>query len=113
VVCRASPDRCGFVVVIRWRYLRDSKTPPCTGMIVGFILSLLYTMLAFFVGLLPTIAVPTGWTDALSLIWGYLNSFAFLFPVSTLVSVLGVAVAFHLALLGYDLALKVYHMIRG
>lgn len=82
-------------------------------MIIGYILSILYTILAFFVGILPTTSVPTGWLDALALIWGYLNSFTFLFPVSTLVSVLGVAVAFHLALLGYDLSLKVYKMIRG
>jgi len=82
-------------------------------MITGFLLSILYTVIAFFVGLLPIIAMPSGWTDALSLIWSYLNSFSFLFPVATLVSVLVFAVAFHLVLLTYDLSLKVYHMIRG
>lgn len=82
-------------------------------MITGFLLQILYTVVAFFVAVLPIIAMPTGWTDALTLIWSYLNSFSFLFPVGTLVSVLGFAVAFHLTLLGYDISLKVYHMIRG
>jgi len=82
-------------------------------MITGFFLQIFYTLIAFFVGLLPIVSMPSGWTDALSLIWGYLNTFSFLFPIATLVSVLTFAVTFHLFLLGYDLALKVYHMIRG
>lgn len=82
-------------------------------MITGFLLTILFAIIAFFVGLLPVLAMPTAWTDALSLIWSYLNSFSFLFPVATLASVLAFAVAFHLYLLGYDLSLKVYHMIRG
>jgi len=82
-------------------------------MITGFFLNIGYAIVAFIVGLLPVIDLPSGWTDAVSLIWMYLNQFAFLFPVSTLVSVLTFAVTFHLVLLGYDLALKAYHMIRG
>jgi len=82
-------------------------------MITGFFLQIFYTVIAFFVGLLPVIAVPADWANALALIWGYLQSFSFLFPVATLVSVLSVALTFHLALLSYDLSIKVYHMIRG
>jgi len=82
-------------------------------MITGFFLQIGYTLVAFFVGLLPVIAMPSGWTNAISLIWYYLNSFSFLFPVSTLVQVLTFAIIFHVALLGYDIALKAYHMIRG
>jgi len=82
-------------------------------MITGFLLRIVLAFIGFAVGLLPVIAMPSGWIDALSLIWGYLNSFSFLFPMATLTAVLSFAVAFHLALLGYDIALKVYHMIRG
>jgi len=82
-------------------------------MITGFFLQIFYSVIAFFIGLLPVISIPADWSNALILIWGYLQSFSFLFPVSTLVSVLSVALTFHLALLSYDLSIKVYHMIRG
>jgi len=82
-------------------------------MITGFFLQIFYAVIAFFIGLLPIIAVPADWANALVLIWGYLQSFSFLFPVAALVSVLSVALTFHLALLSYDLSIKVYHMIRG
>jgi len=48
-----------------------------------------------------------------TLIMTYVNDLSWLFPVSTLLTVLVFATAFHVALLGYDLALKVFHMIRG
>jgi len=82
-------------------------------MITGFFLQIFYALVSFFIGLLPVIAMPASWTSALSLVWTYLNQYSFLFPVTTLVSVLSFAVVFHLALLGYDLSLKIYHMIRG
>jgi len=82
-------------------------------MITGFLMQMGFAIINFFVGLLPTVAMPSGWTDALALIWSYINMFSFLIPVGTFVSVLSFAVSFHLILLGYDVSLKVYHMIRG
>jgi len=82
-------------------------------MITGFLINVALSVIGFFVGLLPVIAMPAGFVDAITLFWGYLNSFSAFFPMSTLVTVLGFAVTFHFALFGYDLSLKVYHMIRG
>jgi len=82
-------------------------------MITGFLLQILYVVVAFFVGLLPTIDVPVGWTSSIALMMSYVNGLSWLFPVSTLLSVLGLAVTFHVALLGYDLSIKIYHMLRG
>jgi len=82
-------------------------------MITGFFLQVFYLVVAFFVGLLPFVEMPSDWLNAIVLAWSYLNSFSFLFPVSTFLSVLTFALVFHIALLGYDLSLKVYHMIRG
>jgi len=110
---RTVVDGVSIMAFVGLRYLRDGAPPPSNGMITGFFLQVGYTIVAFFVGILPIIAIPSGWTSALTLIWSYLNSFAFFFPVSTLTQVLGFAVVFHLALLGYDLSLKIYHMIRG
>lgn len=82
-------------------------------MITGFFLQIGYVLVAFFIGLLPEIPTPDGWTDAIALIMSYMNALSWLFPVATLLQVLSFAVAFHVALLGYDLSLKVYHLIRG
>jgi len=82
-------------------------------MITGFFLNIFYGLVSFFIGLLPTVAMPVGFVSAVSLFWGYLNSFSAFFPVTTLIAVLSFAVTFHLILLGYDLSLKIYHMIRG
>lgn len=82
-------------------------------MITGTILQMGYSLVAFFIGLLPIIALPAGITDAISLIWGYIDQFSFLFPMTALVGALTFALTFHGILLGYDLSLKVYHMIRG
>jgi len=82
-------------------------------MIIGFLLGLAYSMVAFFVGLLPVIPLPDGVTTAFVTVLAYLNAWSFLIPVETLLNVLSFAISFHVILLGYDLSLKVYHMIRG
>jgi len=82
-------------------------------MITGFLLTLLVSLVSFFVSLLPVVSIPTDWTSSVSLVFNYVKSFSWLIPVSSLLSVLGVAFTFHLALFGYDLSLKIYHMIRG
>jgi len=82
-------------------------------MITGFILQIFYAFVAFFVGLLPAIAIPQGWLNALTLIWGYVNQFNYLFPVQTLLTVLLFALAFHVALLLLSFGLWIIHLIRG
>jgi len=78
-------------------------------MITGFLLSIMYGFLSFMVGLLPTTSLPTGITDAITLIWGYINAWSYIFPVGTLLSALGIAFAFHGALLLW----RFIHLIGG
>jgi len=82
-------------------------------MITGFFIGLITAIANFFVGLLPVIALPSGWTDAIVLIWGYVNAVAFLLPVQTLLTVLGIALTAHVAIFVWHLSLKLYHMLRG
>jgi len=82
-------------------------------MIVGFFLSILTTLIGFFVGLLPIIAMPTGWTDAVTLVWGYLMAMSFLLPVTTLLQILALVVSIEVFLFVYHFSLKIYHLVRG
>jgi len=82
-------------------------------MITGTILQMGYSIVAFFVGLLPEVSLPDGIIDAVALIWSYVDMFSFLFPMDALVGALTLTLSFHAVLLGYDLSLKIYHMLRG
>lgn len=82
-------------------------------MIVGFLLQLLYLFLSTIASFLPVYAIPAGVVSAISLIGGYINALSFLFPVGTLVQVLGIALFFHVSLLLIDLGFWVLHLIRG
>lgn len=82
-------------------------------MITAFFLNILISLISFVVALLPEFGLPSGFTSAVTLIWSYIQPFGFLFPIATLSAVITVAVFFHLSLLGYDIFLKVYAMIRG
>jgi len=82
-------------------------------MITAFFLNIFISLIGFVVAVLPTYGLPSGFTSAVSLLWSYIQPWGFLFPISTLTAVITAAAFFHLSLLGYDLFLKVYHMIRG
>jgi len=82
-------------------------------MITGFFLSLFYTLLFFFVNLLPYVAFPVGLVSAISTIWYYVNALSFLLPVSTILTILGLAMIFHGAVLLWRLAHLVGGYIRG
>jgi len=82
-------------------------------MITGFLLQLFYVFIVFLVSALPSVALPTAFSAAFVLVWGYLSSFSFLFPMPTLVSVLLLAISFHIALLIFDFSLWLIHLIRG
>jgi len=82
-------------------------------MITGTLLKIAYALVSFFIALLPTLSLPAGVTAAIALIWTYLNMFSFLFPMSAIIGALTLTLTFHGILLGYDLSMKIYHMIRG
>lgn len=82
-------------------------------MIIGFFIQLITVLVTAFVSLLPVINIPTGWTDAITLIWGYVNAMSFLLPISTLLTILGLVVSIEVFIFTYHFSLKLYHMIRG
>lgn len=82
-------------------------------MITGFFLSLGLSVLTFFITLLPVAAFPSGITNAVNTIWGYINAVSFLLPVGTLVSVLAIAFAFHTTILLWRIVNYVMGYLRG
>jgi len=82
-------------------------------MITGSILALILMILYFFVGLLPTDEFPIEIAQSIATMWGYVQSYNFLFPVSTLLTILGIAMVFHGVLLLWRLANYIGHYIRG
>jgi len=82
-------------------------------MITGFFIVLATSIVTFFLSILPVIDVPTEWTSAITLIWGYVNSLSFLLPISTLLTILSLVVTIEIAVFLWNFSLKLYHMIRG
>lgn len=77
-------------------------------MIFEFLLSIPAYILQALLGVLPTGgSVPTEWISAVSTMWGYVNAFSFIVPINTLLWALGIALTFHLAILGF----KLFHWI--
>jgi hypothetical protein len=52
-------------------------------------------------------AINTEWVNGVYTIWADINAFSFIVPVSTLLSVLAIALTFHLTILGF----KLFHWI--
>lgn len=82
-------------------------------MITGFFLSVFYALVAFFVNLLPQVAYPTALSNAIGTAWYYVNALSFLLPVSTILTILGLAMTFHAAVLLWRLVHLVGGYIRG
>lgn len=82
-------------------------------MITGFFLKIFYTLILFFVDLLPVIAFPSQISSAFTTITGYVNSMSFLLPIGTLITVLSYALVFHVSILLWRLANLVASYIRG
>lgn len=78
-------------------------------MITGFFLQIFYAFVSFFVSILPTVAFPSALGSAITSIWGYMNALSFLFPIQTLLAVLGMAFTFHAALLTW----RLFHLVAG
>jgi len=65
-------------------------------MITAFLLSIPgYILQALLLPLPVGGAVPTEWVNAVNTIWNDINAFSFIVPVGTLLSVLGLALAYH------------------
>jgi len=83
-------------------------------MITGFLLSILYSIVAFFIGLLPYgQATPAAWLSGIYQIWGAVNAYSFVVPVGMLVTCLGLAMSFHLFVFLWKALHWVYGLIRG
>jgi len=82
-------------------------------MITGFLLSIFYVVIAFFIGLLPVIAFPEQILSAFTTIIGYVSALSWLLPIGTLLTVLGYALIFHGAVLLWRLVHIVGRYIRG
>jgi len=82
-------------------------------MITGFFLSLFLSLASFFVALLPSVAFPASLSAAISTAFGYLNMFSYLFPVATLLTVIGFALLYYIVVFGLDISLWVIHLVRG
>jgi len=77
-------------------------------MILNWLLTLPATLLSTIIGLLPNGApMPTEWVNGIYTIWSDMNAFSFIVPVSTLLSVLTLALIFHLSIFGF----KAFHWI--
>jgi len=82
-------------------------------MITGFFLRIGFVVLQFFVAVLPTYPFPVGISNAIVTIGGYINAWSYIFPVSSLLAVLTVAMVFHGALLAWRLIHVVGRYLRG
>jgi len=82
-------------------------------MITGFFLSVIFSVISFFLGLLPTTSFPLAISQAVNSAWGYINAFSFLFPVGTLLICLGIVLGYYITIFALDIGLWVIHLIRG
>lgn len=77
-------------------------------MIFTFLLNIPAYLIAVVLALLPNgSGAPTEWVNGVYTIWADVNAFSFIVPVQTLLFCLGIAMIFHLAILGF----KLFHWI--
>lgn len=74
-------------------------------MITTFFLSIINSFVGLLLNLLPTGSLPSGISTAISYFWAIVNSFSYVFPVSTLL-------AAFLVLLAFDLAVLLWHLLQ-
>jgi len=82
-------------------------------MITGFLISTFAGFVGFLIGLLPTIAFPTQIATSIALIMGYVNAMNWLFPVSTLITCLGIVITFEIGVFSFKFIRWLIHLIRG
>lgn len=83
-------------------------------MITSILLNLVFAFISFFINLLPVgVLFPTAWITGVYTIWSDINAFSFIVPVSTLLTCLTIAIAFHLFVFGWNFLHWLYGIIRG
>jgi len=82
-------------------------------MIIRLIIIALLFVLQQMVNLLPVGILPTGAYSAVTTAVSYLSGWETIFPISTLVQVLTLTLAFQGLMWGWNLSVWVYGRIRG
>lgn len=83
-------------------------------MISGFFISIITLIALFFLGLLPigTLVIPQQFTDAVTLIVGYVNAYSWLLPVDQLFYALVFVLSVQLVILGFYLSIWVISLFK-
>jgi len=77
-------------------------------MIFNFFLSIPAYLIGALISILPDGGtVPQEWVSAVSSMWNYVEAFSFVVPIETLLWCLGIALTFHISILGF----KLFHWI--
>jgi len=82
-------------------------------MITGFIVSIFTGFVSFLIGLLPVVDFPSEIATAIALVMGYVNAMNWLFPVSTLITCLGIAITFEIGVFVFKFTRWIIHLVRG
>lgn len=77
-------------------------------MITDFVLQIPALLMSVILSLLPSgQMLPTAWVQAVYTIWADINAFSFIVPVQTLLTVLAIAMTFHVAILTF----RIFHWL--
>lgn len=82
-------------------------------MITGFFLSIFYVLLSFIVSLLPVINIPADLLTAFTFSWSFVTALSWLLPVNTLLTVLSLAIFFHISVLVWHFSHVILRYLRG
>jgi len=82
-------------------------------MIIGALLSLLYYVFNFLLGLLPTAGFSTSITDGIHNFFAAVYSYNGFFPIDTAFTLIGFSVTFWLIVFSWDFIKWLTHLIRG
>jgi len=82
-------------------------------MIGTFLLNALSGLLLLLISILPSYALPSSISSSLASVISYGQAFSFIFPISTLITVAGLALLFHLGILGFKLLNWIIGKVRG
>jgi len=83
-------------------------------MIVTFLLTILNTFMQGVLSILPdSTGLPSGITDAVHFAIYQISQWTFIFPISTVLTILGYTILIEFALWGFHGATWIYNKIRG
>jgi hypothetical protein len=82
-------------------------------MIPDIFLNLFYSFITFFVNLLPVASISSTVTTGINTFFNNVNQYNSIFPIDTAVTIMGLIVAFYVAVLLWDMVKWVIHLVRG